>query len=447
MPKSADAFRTISEVADWLETPAHVLRFWESKFTQIKPVKRAGGRRYYRPADMLLVGGIKQLLHNDGLTIKGAQKILREQGVKHVAAMSPPIDGEESGDFDDTTIDIDASAGTEIQGRIEQDTIDPEGAALDDATIEVTPQEEDTTAQVVPFHRENPEAPAEEIPAPIENHAPSTADPEPVVDDAIDLDVAETAEVEELEISNAAETIIETGEPTTTGSQQGDPNIPEPQISNVTLPDTPAPQTSPPEAEEKTAETDNHVVEDDTPTTEPAPVSFQHRTADIAPVAQGETTTIDPADTLAPTEELSKAPAPETAEIPAANTPEEEVIPTDAESPPNIVPSPDTVIADQDQDTLVPPVSNDAEPITDPIQTDEVTAPETPTVLTPPAPTPHVVSVPADLDDDSAQIPLEKGLLSLIASIDAPLSSKQAIEIPPLLDRLGHLEQKIRAHT
>lgn len=91
MKKAPDAFRTISEVSDWLETPAHVLRFWESKFSQVKPVKRAGGRRYYRPDDMRLLGGIKQLLHNDGLTIKGVQKILREHGMKHVADMSPEV--------------------------------------------------------------------------------------------------------------------------------------------------------------------------------------------------------------------------------------------------------------------------------------------------------------------------------------------------------------------
>lgn len=87
MAKSADAFRTISEVAEWLETPAHVLRFWESKFTQVKPVKRAGGRRYYRPGDMALLGGIKQLLHEEGMTIKGVQKLLRERGVGHVAGL------------------------------------------------------------------------------------------------------------------------------------------------------------------------------------------------------------------------------------------------------------------------------------------------------------------------------------------------------------------------
>ena len=84
MAKSRDAFRTISEVSDWLDTPAHVLRFWESKFPQIKPVKRAGGRRYYRPDDMALLSGIKLLLHEQGMTIKGAQKLLREKGVRHV---------------------------------------------------------------------------------------------------------------------------------------------------------------------------------------------------------------------------------------------------------------------------------------------------------------------------------------------------------------------------
>ena len=91
MDKSPDAFRTITEVADWLDTPAHVLRFWESRFSQIKPVKRAGGRRYYRPADMLLLGGIKKLLHGDGITIKAVQNILRENGIKHVQSLSPPV--------------------------------------------------------------------------------------------------------------------------------------------------------------------------------------------------------------------------------------------------------------------------------------------------------------------------------------------------------------------
>jgi DNA-binding transcriptional MerR regulator len=92
MSKSADAFRTISEVAEWLDLPTHVLRFWESKFSQIKPVKRAGGRRYYRPRDMQLIGGLKTLLHDDGMTIRGAQKLLKETGIQHVIDLSPPLE-------------------------------------------------------------------------------------------------------------------------------------------------------------------------------------------------------------------------------------------------------------------------------------------------------------------------------------------------------------------
>jgi len=84
MSKAAQAFRTISEVADELEIPKHVLRFWELKFPQIKPMKRGGGRRYYRPEDVELLKGIRTLLHAEGYTIKGVQKILREQGVDAV---------------------------------------------------------------------------------------------------------------------------------------------------------------------------------------------------------------------------------------------------------------------------------------------------------------------------------------------------------------------------
>lgn len=83
--KAPDAFRTISEVSEALDVPQHVLRFWEAKFTQIKPLKRAGGRRYYRPDDIDLLKGIRALLYGEGFTIKGVQKVLREQGARHVA--------------------------------------------------------------------------------------------------------------------------------------------------------------------------------------------------------------------------------------------------------------------------------------------------------------------------------------------------------------------------
>lgn len=101
MEKSPDAFRTISEVADWLDVPTHVLRFWESRFSQVKPVKRAGGRRYYRPNDMRLIGGIKTLLHDQGMTIRGVQKLLREEGIKHVAGFSQPLDSDQAADVID----------------------------------------------------------------------------------------------------------------------------------------------------------------------------------------------------------------------------------------------------------------------------------------------------------------------------------------------------------
>ena len=99
--KSAEAFRTISEVADELDVPQHVLRFWESRFAQVHPVKRAGGRRYYRPEDIDLLKGIRALLHGEGFTIKGVQKVLKERGARHVAevgrggtiaaAVPPPV--------------------------------------------------------------------------------------------------------------------------------------------------------------------------------------------------------------------------------------------------------------------------------------------------------------------------------------------------------------------
>ncbi len=88
MEKTQDAFRTIGEVAETLDLPQHVLRFWETKFIQIRPVKRAGGRRYYRPDDVQLVAAIRVLLYSEGYTIKGVQRILKEQGARAVVAAS-----------------------------------------------------------------------------------------------------------------------------------------------------------------------------------------------------------------------------------------------------------------------------------------------------------------------------------------------------------------------
>ena len=86
MAKGPDAFRTISEAADELGAPQHVLRFWETKFSFIRPMKRAGGRRFYRPHDIQVLRGVKRLLHEEGYSIKGVQKLHRDQGVKRLLA-------------------------------------------------------------------------------------------------------------------------------------------------------------------------------------------------------------------------------------------------------------------------------------------------------------------------------------------------------------------------
>lgn len=95
LDKSPEAFRTISEVADILEVPQHVLRFWESKFSQLRPMKRGGGRRYYRPEDVDLLKGIRHLLYGEGYTIRGVQKILKEQGAKYVSQTALAGSGDE----------------------------------------------------------------------------------------------------------------------------------------------------------------------------------------------------------------------------------------------------------------------------------------------------------------------------------------------------------------
>ena len=119
--KSAAAFRTISEVASDLDIPAHVLRFWESKFTQVKPLKRGGGRRYYRPEDIDLLCGIRELLYTDGYTIKGVQKLLREGGVKSVLApvaerkpVHPAVQPKENGPVAQTAAQTVPAAGRDV---------------------------------------------------------------------------------------------------------------------------------------------------------------------------------------------------------------------------------------------------------------------------------------------------------------------------------------------
>jgi DNA-binding transcriptional MerR regulator len=115
--KSPDAFRTISEVAVDLDVPQHVLRFWESRFREVKPMKRGGGRRYYRPEDILLLRGIRQLLYGEGYTIRGVQRIIREQGIKFVQEAAQPAAPALESDAEELVEEADAA---EVVGEPER---------------------------------------------------------------------------------------------------------------------------------------------------------------------------------------------------------------------------------------------------------------------------------------------------------------------------------------
>ena len=154
MGKSPDAFRTIGEVSSWLGVPTHVLRFWESKFAQVKPVKRQGGRRYYRPGDMALLGGIKVLLHDRGMTIKGVQRILTEDGADAVISHAPELDGYDPLDGADALDGEDGGAADGGAGSGMEDAGEP-GADPDPAVHAngADPPEEEVGDSSVPSVR------------------------------------------------------------------------------------------------------------------------------------------------------------------------------------------------------------------------------------------------------------------------------------------------------
>jgi DNA-binding transcriptional MerR regulator len=134
LDKSPDAFRTISEVADDLDIPQHVLRFWETRFTQIKPMKRSGGRRYYRPDDVDLLRGIRRLLYGEGYTIRGVQRILKEYGIKAVQGLT-----DESAFSSSAFAGIEAGIGDALR----------EPSDIDEDLLEVEADEDDEDDEVV----------------------------------------------------------------------------------------------------------------------------------------------------------------------------------------------------------------------------------------------------------------------------------------------------------
>jgi DNA-binding transcriptional MerR regulator len=171
LDKAPDAFRTISEVAADLDIPQHVLRFWETRFTQIKPMKRSGGRRYYRPDDVDLLRGIRRLLYGEGYTIRGVQRILKENGIKAVQGL---VDGAPTPGF--------AAPGGDVKPRIPdrgQDGDDDEvsGSGMDPETDgeDVDDDEEEAVEAPVAARREpviaaplpRPPQPAAPVAAPV----------------------------------------------------------------------------------------------------------------------------------------------------------------------------------------------------------------------------------------------------------------------------------------
>ena len=129
MDKAPDAFRTISEVADELDIPQHVLRFWETRFAQIKPMKRSGGRRYYRPDDVDLLKGIRRLLYGEGYTIRGVQRILKEHGIKSVQGLADQTSAVSFGA-------VEEAIGLSLQEPEEDEDSQPVGLDVDDDDYE-----------------------------------------------------------------------------------------------------------------------------------------------------------------------------------------------------------------------------------------------------------------------------------------------------------------------
>jgi DNA-binding transcriptional MerR regulator len=155
MDKAPGAFRTISEVADEIDVPQHVLRFWESRFTQIRPMKRGGGRRFYRPEDVDLLRGVRHLLYGEGYTIRGVQRILREQGAAYVQniwrADAQSREAEEDGAYEE----VEAAAET---ARAEPDL----------SSLSLPPRVRERAGEPRPADRREPAPPSADAGAKIE---------------------------------------------------------------------------------------------------------------------------------------------------------------------------------------------------------------------------------------------------------------------------------------
>jgi DNA-binding transcriptional MerR regulator len=300
MAKSADAFRTISEVAEWLSIQAHVLRFWESKFTQVKPVKRAGGRRYYRPGDMLLLGGIKKLLYEDGLTIKGVQKILREEGMSHVSQMSEPLDELTLSEIGDATPVVEKPAS-----KLAQPPEEPRGVVL---SFENPSTEDAAQAETVEIIEDKTPAPSKAEPV---DAQPASAEPEPDAATAPETQQEETPAPESVEPLEtkidapvAKEAVQDTPPAQTAVSNDAETDTPAEEDTTAALPSfmrraTPeaeprdAPTPPAPEAETETLPEPQAEAQPE-PEPKPEPAAPKPRQIDLPPLTPEAEITAEP---------------------------------------------------------------------------------------------------------------------------------------------------------
>ncbi|WP_390914940.1 MerR family transcriptional regulator [Pseudosulfitobacter sp. SM2401] len=434
MSKSADAFRTISEVADWLGVHAHVLRFWESKFTQIKPVKRAGGRRYYRPVDMLLLGGIQKLLHEDGLTIKGVQKILREKGMAHVSALSKGLDDMDADGPKTTGSDETSRASVTPIASPNMDKPAPEAPSAMDV-----PQADPDEANVVNFMSgdtsdmsDDDKTQAAQRPSFTEDAvvmpdpkpaAPDVVEPTPPQPAAPPLDDIQTPEPVQAEPEPQTETLPEPSDPV--------PEAPKNETAQADL--TPAPQPVDAEPEGQTV-------------SEEAPEPVVQNTVEVEPEVEVAALDLDAA------EEPEAEPEPEPETIPVFMSASAK---TAAEDEPQVAEQADEHVESTDDDAPAAPVlpsflhrrapevdlvPDAPEPeAAEPVEAASSDAPQA-TSAEPDTPKPQIIDVPETPDE--ASFDAAPKLLSTLSKTKT-LSAAQAKDITPLLAQLVGLRDRM----
>ena len=413
MSKSADAFRTISEVADWLGVQAHVLRFWESKFTQIKPVKRAGGRRYYRPADMLLLGGIRKLLHKDGLSIKEVQAILRDHGIAHVSQMSHDLES------DGPPVEEAAPKARAVE------KVDP--AAIPPQEVPATAPEADVASAQVAFVE--PTAPAQPHPEIAQPQAAQVA-PESEIPAAVVPEPSVETAVAPPEVNAPAPSSEPEAEPEATQSEPVAPDV-SAGIENESSP-APAPE----------------VVAESSPPAE-APVAAEPQESPAAAQAASKVEpTVDPSQTEQPVANAAPEVIAPAEPVLTATTPEPEQMHMELDSPAEAAPSaqvpldieevPQEAAAESSvPDRAAAPLQETAEPLA-PSLAD--TAPSVATVSDSPAAETETVAAPqqplatlepAPPQAETADVAaVEPPLAELAQEMTPPVVQQEAPEIP-----------------